>query len=130
VLIKKNFLISKQYKLFKGDNTRTLEFFYPDVTRDSRSASPVVDVVKPLHERPSSPLTDAQPRPMSCILQPPLPDPAAAREETWTETGTGSEPSEKKPADALTTVPILLNPDILQHTAVPIISPQVKIYRA
>ncbi|XP_064640698.1 Golgi-specific brefeldin A-resistance guanine nucleotide exchange factor 1-like [Lineus longissimus] len=56
--------------------------------------------------RPSSPLTSATvPKSSGYILHPPLPD---------TSSTSKIEP----------TMPILLNPDVMQHTAIPIISPQ------
>ena len=76
----------------------------------------------PDSDRPSSPFTEAQVRqPTGYILQPPLPDLPARQ--------TGSKQTDSKADDRrepVTAVPILLNPDILQHTAVPIISPQVR----
>lgn len=65
--------------------------------------------------RPGSPLEVESPPTSAYILHPPLP--SVGSRSTTSPIPSGCTPSQ--------TVPILLNPDIMQSTAIPFISPQV-----
>lgn len=76
--------------------------------------------------RPSSPLVSETSSPVTStyILHPPLPS-VTARNSSTTDTMTVSCGTTSPTATA-STVPLLLNPDIMQGTTIPFISPQMK----